>query len=693
MAAIIKKNFRLQNARDFLENLKAHPRVTDGVASPLEDSDNLTVAALEEGATSTQATLTWEWSISNTVSNTTPSSPELRADAIKGLRDQIGAHVVDRNHYLFIGKSTPWTDTTGDTLLAPSSELAPAPALDTIEEERRVWDEMLGLKKITDLSTSLVIPRHDWDGTGKTVHRVYDDKNPNLHNTPNSDEVANANVPRGIQGLRLGSFYVVNSEYDLFVCIETGRNADGDPTPSTEEPRRTQSPTELIDYTSIDGYVWKYVTSIRAADITRFTTDSWIPVKTLNAQELKESEIEESAGGLPSPQALVQQSAVSGSVVSFIVDNARAQIDAYTTTHVGELDQASNTNDGSGATAILTSGDAGDEPSSSTNAYTNMHVYITSTRGLGEIYKIGAYDSAQKIITLADGQQWSDAIVNPSAELVALAVTYEILPIVTVESNGTTPVKLKPVVENGRISRVKVIDGGENATHVKVTVNETSGKNADTQTAKIRAVLSPVNGLGADIEKDLGAFYVMLNARLSHSDESGDFPLSNDYRQLGIIRDVRNTDGSLATATTLNACKTLEVDTLTPAGLPAFEVDEVITQTYTADGVEKTARAKLIEFKDLGSNVYTIGYIQTPDTGFVPFVASTSQTSTFLTTERRDQSTDTILGGSQQTTCKIRSTVNPEIKKFHGEILYLENRRAVLRSPEQTEDIKAIIEF
>jgi hypothetical protein len=684
MAAIIKKNFRLQNARDFLENLKAHPRVTDGAASPLEDNDNLTVAADESDATLAQASLTWEWTVSNTVSTTESSTTELRADAIKGLRDQIGAHIVDRNHYLFIGKSTPWTDTTGNTILAPVSELAPAPALDTIEEERRVWDEMLGLKKINELLASLVIPRHDWDGTGKTVYRVYDDKNPNLHNTPSNDERTQANVPRGIQGLSLGSFYTLNSEYDLFVCIETGRNADGDPTPSTEEPRRTQSPTELIDYSAIDGYVWKYVTTIRPADITRFTTDSWVPVKTLNAQELKESENEEAAGGLPNPQALVQASVSPGSVVSFIVDNARSQIGSYTTTHTGIFDSVplNGTNASDPCTAILSSDGSNGQPSESTNAYANMHLYVTSTRGLGEIYTIATYDAVSKTITLASGERWSDALANPSAELAVQPVSYDILPIVTVESNGTSPVKLKPVVENGRISRVKVIDGGQNASFVKVTVGENSGQNAGTQIAKVRAVLSPTKGLGADIEKDLGAFYVMLNARLGHNDESGDFPLSNDYRQLGIVRDVRNTDGSLATDDTLNACKTLDVDTLESDISPAFEVDELITQTYTIDGVEKTARARLIELIDNGSGVYTIGYIQTPETGFVEFVPSTSDLSTVLSSVNHSQ-----------TTCKIRAVVSPEIKKFEGEILYLENRRAVLRSPEQTEDIKAIIEF
>ena len=41
----------------------------------------------------------------------------------------------------------------------------------------------------------------------------------------------------------------------------------------------------------------------------------------------------------------------------------------------------------------------------------------------------------------------------------------------------------------------------------------------------------------------------------------------------------------------------------------------------------------------------------------------------------------------------ISSVVDEEVKKYEGDILYLENRRAILRSEDQVEDIKVIIEF
>jgi hypothetical protein len=703
MVAIIKKNFRLQNARDFLEGIKAHPRIEAGLPAPLEESGDLTVLAPAAGALTTEATYSWTWTISNTVTDKTQNSTQLKKDAVFGLREKIGGHIYDRNHYLFIGKTTTWKpeDWPGNTelfnsLLDPSPELAPKPALDTLEEERRVWDEMIGLKKITDLTASLVIPRSDWDGTGKTVYRVYDDRDPNLYSPPTVDDQIRLIGSR--TGLRVGNFYALNSEYDLFVCIETGLNSNGLPNVSTEEPRRTQTPGDLIDYSDIDGYVWKYITTIKQADVTKFTTDQWMPIRTLIEQEIKASEIDEATGGLADPQAVVQSTAKSGSVLSVIIENPLDQVDSYSTTHTGILTVPTNTTGNqSTATLNLATGDNPPALSPNINAYANMHLYITSVgRGNGEVYNIASYNPQSKQITLVDGQQFSEALANPTPQQATITITYDILPIVTVNSNGTTSVKVKPIVSNGRISRIKVLDPGQNATSVIVTVNSTSGLNQSKVPAKARAVLGPGKGLGADPEKDLGAFFVLLNVKLSHNDISGDFPLSNDYRQLGIIRDVKNPNGKLATSDTLNACAGLSVQNPDgPNPLTPFVADEIVVQKYIgSDNKEVVARARLLEFKPDPNlaGAYIISYIQTPETGYKPFVSSAGDTNKYLFSERKDTSGN-LLGADLQSSCEIRLNISSEIKKFDGQILYLENRRAVLRAQEQTEDIKAIIEF
>lgn len=701
MVAIIKKNFRLQNARDFIDNLKSHPRASlNGDPAPLEKVGSGLSVSVDSDTLAT-ATYSWTYTISNTVEDKTSNSPELKKDSILGLKEKIGAHVTDRNHYLFIGKTTPWTeaDDASEMPLNPQAELSPAPAKDTHEEERRVWDEMLGLKKITGLNASLVIPRSDWDGTGKTIYRVYDDRNPNLYAPANLDEKLAANLSRTVLGnpvvLKLGNFYALNSEYDLFVCIQTGVDSSGYPTPSTEEPRRTQSPRELIDYTEIDGYIWKYITTIKSSDVNKFLTDHWIPIRTLSAQEIKESQIEAAAGGIPDAQAIVQDAAVtdgSGIVLSCVVENLTEQTNSYTKTHKGVL-SALGTNAYGVSTATIAprivAGIPGIPPSGVSGAYINMHLHITSPASLvGEVYVIESYTPSVGYgsINLTPGAQWSDQL--QSASTAGVSVEYEILPIITTVSNGTVPVKLRPIVSNGRISGVKVVNSGKNATFVDVIVHPTSGKTSGEPVAKIRAVLSPTNGLGADPEKDLGAFFAMLTAKLDYNESSGDneadFPLSNDYRQIGIIRDVLNKDGNLATKNTYNASKAIEIENITGAS-SLFEVDEVVKQTYTQSGVVKTAKARVIDISDAdASGKRTITYVQTPETGYTPFYYHESDTTYSISSDRP---------GSSQTNATVTRLIDPEIKKFAGEILYLENRRAILRAQEQTEDIKLIVEF
>jgi hypothetical protein len=215
---------------------------------------------------------------------------------------------------------------------------------------------------------------------------------------------------------------------------------------------------------------------------------------------------------------------------------------------------------------------------------------------------------------------------------------------------------------------VIILNAGSGANFVGLTIPTASvfpGSGA-----VIRAVLSGVEkGLGADIEKDLGAYFVMLNARLDYTEGNGDFPLQNDYRQLGIIRNVRNYNTTtLSTATTLIATKKLVLSGVSGSSLT---FDEIVQ----SGGVS----ARVIDYTpDAGGVTGTLTYIQNTQTGYGNFTAG-----------------QTLQGTQSITpfTATISSVINEEVRKGFGEMLYLENRRAVLRAPDQIEDIKAIIEF
>jgi hypothetical protein len=562
MTAIIKNNFKLQNARDFLENF--------------------------------------------TVQSST------------------------RNHYLFIGKPTVWGSGT------QTEELSPPNPQDTRNEEQRIWDEMLSLKKIDDTRVSLVIPRSDWDSGGNTIYAVYDDLDPNLYKQPtnNRSSAFGQLVPPRLAG----NFYVVTDEFDIFICLNNGNNS-----PSTVKPIRPNPVTNLVNYSELDGYIWKYVDTISSSDIIKFVTDSWIPVKTLAADN-------------GSAQWAVQQAAIPGQVLSIQIDTKGS---GYTGTYSGGFSSGSINNTGSGGVgrAILTG-----SPSSTTNFYNNGQVHVISGPDAGSIYTIGSYNGATKEITLTI--PWA---ASGGAPIVTNASQIQILPRIDVITNGS-PVKLRPIITSGQFSRVIILDAGSGSNFVQLSVPNSLGGTG----ATIRAVLSNLDkGLGADIEKDLGAYFVMLNARLEYNnDGSGDFPKQNDYRQLGIIRDVRNFGtNTLSTDPTLIATKKLTVIVTGGSG-SSLTFDELIQTSSTG------IKARVLDYVSTGSETATITYVQNSTTGYGNFSVG-----------------QTIQGTSSIFNATISAITNEEVRKGFGEILYLENRRAVLRAPDQIEDIKAIVEF
>lgn len=651
MTAIIKNNFRLQNARDFLENFVSHPRTAPLTQnSSLGEKPEKNLVINTEGNISTEtpgvATLTFKWDFNRLSSST--SSLIIRQEAIEALEAQFGSHVEDRNHYLFVGKPTPWG--AGSQV----DELYPKDPNDTLEEEARVWDEMLGLKKIEEIFASLVVPRRDWDTSKRTVYAVYDDKDPDLYNQPTTTR---SNVEGG-KSQFAGSFYVMTDAFDVFICLENGSG-----TPSTQKPVRPNTPTDLVALS--DGYVWKYITTIKQSEVVRFLTDSWMPIKTLKADDT-------------SFQWDVQQNAVGGSILSFHVSSSQ-QGTGYVYTHTGKLTfvPAGPTIIDNGvvkATARLNAIDSNSPvPTGADNAYQNWDLHVTSGADQGAIYNIQSYNKDTKIVVLH--KDWNRS--GDGTPKVTENVTYDILPKLVVATNGDSnyPVAGKPVVKNGSVVAVNVVQPGRGATWANVTVESYNGGSA----AAVRPILSSTKGLGKDPEKDLGAYFVMLTSKLSYkmgeTDTTLDFPINNDYRQVGIIRNVKNVDGSLATEKTRIATKRMLVYNVTQSGAetPKFHEDEKIEAIINS----KSVKAQIIDSVTLVNNRASITFIQNPTTGYGSFAGTGVK----------------IKGVISGTEAEIVEIYNEEIKKFEGEILYLENRRPVLREKDMVEDIKTIIEF
>ena len=76
--------------------------------------------------------------------------------------------------------------------------------------------------------------------------------------------------------------------------------------------------------------------------------------------------------------------------------------------------------------------------------------------------------------------------------------------------------------------------GGTGYTFGKISIGAITGIGTGTA-GEVDVVIPPPSGHGAESVVELGAFRVMINAKLSYDEGAGDFPIDNDYRRIGLI--------------------------------------------------------------------------------------------------------------------------------------------------------------
>ena len=76
------------------------------------------------------------------------------------------------------------------------------------------------------------------------------------------------------------NFYVLNSDYRVYICLQNGTNPENTQgRPSLDEPTFVDLEPRSAG-TSGDGYIWKYLYTIKPSDIVKFESTDFIPVPT-----------------------------------------------------------------------------------------------------------------------------------------------------------------------------------------------------------------------------------------------------------------------------------------------------------------------------------------------------------------------------------------------------------------------------
>jgi hypothetical protein len=165
------------------------------------------------------------------------------------------------SYYTFVGLPNP------QDIQSDWNDNPPTPT-DNFTSEWDTWDTMVALKKINDSDVRLVVKKYTWSsGTTYDYYRHdYSVTNPPINSSGTS--------------LYGSKYYVVNSDNRVYICLQNGttpENPEGNP--SLDEPTFVDLEPRNAG-NSGDGYIWKYLYTIKPNELIKFDSTEYMPVPT-----------------------------------------------------------------------------------------------------------------------------------------------------------------------------------------------------------------------------------------------------------------------------------------------------------------------------------------------------------------------------------------------------------------------------
>ncbi len=200
-------------------------------------------------------------------------------------------------YYAAIGRSEDWNDSD-----------VPTVPLNSLRDARITRGGIQSLKLIQD--ATYVIPRRTW--VANLIYDAFDDADVGFPENP---------------------FYAINTNNEIYICLEQGKKDDGSTNLSTIQPTGN---TEGTPFVTSDGYTWKFLYSIGALRADKFLSSAFMPVRFVTGTD-SDSPAEDLQ------QKIVQDNAIKGQIVGYkVTDAGSGYTSAPTVSIVGN---------GSGATA------------------------------------------------------------------------------------------------------------------------------------------------------------------------------------------------------------------------------------------------------------------------------------------------------------------------------------------------------
>ena len=322
-----------------------------------------------------------------------------------------GVESSSNSYYSFIGLPNP-SDYQSDWDSDP-----PAPK-DNFDQENDYWDTMVALKKINNADVRQVVPKRTWSsGTSYDMYR-------HDYSRTNTSKIS------GSTSLYLSNYFVMNSDFRVYICLQNGMDPDNPSgRPSLDEPTFTDLEPRSAG-NSGDGYLWKYLFTIKPSDVVKFESTDYLPVPK--------------DWSTSTENAAVRDNAVDGSIKIVTVTNKGVGLGTASRTYTSVPIKG----DGTGAQCTI-----------SIDANSQVSSVVVSNQGSG--YTFGSVDLVAGGVPTGTTRPAFDVIMSPQgghgADIYRELGAYNVLMYSRIENDNQNP----DFITGNQIARIGIVENPE----------------------------------------------------------------------------------------------------------------------------------------------------------------------------------------------------------------------------------------
>ena len=241
----------------------------------------------------------------------------------------------------------------------------------------------------------------------------------------------------GATNLYSASYYILNSDYRVYICLQNGTDPDNlNGRPSLDEPLFTDLEPRAAG-TSGDGYIWKYLYTIKPTDIIKFESTDFMPVP-INWETSTDN-------------ATVRDNAVNGSIKIATITNRGVSVGPANRTYT----RVPIRGDGSGAECTIV-----------VNNDQKIESVTISNQGSG--YTFGTVDLVAGNVPTGTTRPTFDVIISPNgghgADIYRELGAYNVLMYSRIENDNQNP----DFITGNQIARVGIVENPESFGSVQV---------------------------------------------------------------------------------------------------------------------------------------------------------------------------------------------------------------------------------